>query len=164
MSLSCHLPQRQCFCSVNVSPPVQKNHDPPVKRRAMPFGNHFVTFFFNLTPPRCRRAPRAFDLVIRVSVSYDKSMLSRSSPSLSPTELSPELGGLDSSLMFGDVADRALAGEGPRILARHVWMLGRSPPSTCTSPTSLPLPMIVPRYFESSPVLLCFFFRTVRHR
>lgn len=98
---------------------------------------------------------------LRMFAPYDKSMLSRSSPSLSPTELSPELGGRDSSLIRGEVADGALPGGGPCILDRQVWMLGRSPPSTWTSPTSLPLPMIVPWYLESSPVLLCFFFRTV---
>lgn len=131
--------------------------------------NHvfFLFFLFFLAPVVTTWAPASLSGRVRFGlprrrVSYDKSMLSRSSPNLSPTELSPELGGLDSSVMFGDVADNALAGDGPRILARQVWMDGRSPPSTWTSPTSLPFPMTVPWYFESSPVLLCFFFRTAQ--
>src|SRR3569833_285941 len=92
----------------------------------------------------------------KTEASHDRSI---SSPIVrSPRELSPELGGLESSsgvcgMVTGDSC-RSLFNR-----SSHCRMLLASPPSTTTSPCSVPLPRTVPLYFVSSSALLCLFFR-----
>jgi hypothetical protein len=45
-------------------------------------------------------------------------------------------------------------------ISSHAWMLSKSPPSIRTSRPSVGFPRTVPWNLASSPVLLCFFFRT----
>ncbi len=102
-------------------------------------------------------------------LSYDRSI--SSAMLRSPRELSPELGGRESSPSPSPSAwPSPLAypfrpprnGSGvfcPAILRRssQTEMLGHSPPSTSTSPYSMLRPRSVPRNLESSSFLLCFF-------
>lgn len=57
----------------------------------------------------------------------------------------------------GDGSRTTFSCLGPCIFSIQCCMEGSWPPSTTTSPCSFPLPSTVPWYFESSPVLLCFF-------
>lgn len=88
---------------------------------------------------------------------HDRSISISGSCNRSGTELRVELGVEGSScLTAGDEG-----GDGdPATDRSHIWILViSSVPSTRISPCSLPLPRMVAWYLESSPVLLCFFFR-----
>ena len=92
------------------------------------------------------------------------------STSSSARELRPELGGLESAsspvrsgLWSSPGSSGARTAASNSALA-HACRLSVLPPSTLTSPCSMPRPRIVPAYLESWSDRLCFFFSAVGER